>query len=48
MSTTAAAISIEGLSKAYRLGHQLEKSETIGEALFSDFVGVVRTLFCGT
>jgi len=31
MST--AAISIEGLSKAYRIGHQLEKTETVGEAL---------------
>jgi lipopolysaccharide transport system ATP-binding protein len=33
--STAAAISIEGLSKAYRLGHQLQKSETVGEAFFS-------------
>ena len=33
MSAAVPAISIEGLSKAYRIGHQQQKSETIGEAL---------------
>src|SRR5688572_30768842 len=33
MSAATPAISIEGLSKAYRIGHQQKKSETVGEAL---------------